>query len=293
MYRSKLLNVVCAACLATGMHNTASAEMAVAWETEGMDVPESAQYDSAKDVIYITNIVGGPTEADGKGHISKLGIDGSVVEKEWVSGLNSPTGMALVGDKLYVADINTLLEIDTGSGEISKKYVVEEAGFLNDVTVDDNGNVYVTDMMKDGIYQLSDGNFSLWLTDKQLEFPNGIHAEGDNLLVGAWGVLNGDGFNTDVAGHMKKVSIADKSITSIGDGGPVGNLDGVEADGSGNYLVTDFLGGKLLKMSLSGDVEEMVKFAQAGTADLDVAADKNLVIIPLMLDNKVVAYKLK
>src|SRR6185437_16746100 len=47
-------------------------------ETKGFDSPESAVYDSAQDVWYVSNIVGGATDKDHNGFISRLKADGTI-----------------------------------------------------------------------------------------------------------------------------------------------------------------------------------------------------------------------
>jgi sugar lactone lactonase YvrE len=272
---------------------TATAQMLEqAWETEAeLKGPESAIYDAERDILYISNVNGGPNEADGNGFISRLALDGSITELEWVSGLNAPKGLAMVGNMLYVSDINELIEIDIEQGAISNRYAATDAQFLNDVTADDAGNVYVSDMMTNTIYKLSDNQLSSWIQDDALENPNGLLAEGDQLLVGAWGKMT-DGFNTEVPGHLKTVALADGTISSLGDATPVGNLDGVESDGKGSYYVTDWMNGKLFHIDSSGNASELLSLGQ-GSADHEVILDKGLIIIPMMMNNTVQAYTIK
>ena len=85
----------------------------LAWETDaGFKQPESTVYDADRDVLYVSNINGQGTDKDGNGYISKVALDGTVTESEWVTGLDGPKGLAIVGDKLYVSDITALVEID-------------------------------------------------------------------------------------------------------------------------------------------------------------------------------------
>ena len=253
--------------------------------------PESALYDGERDVIYVSNVNGAPNEADGNGFISKVALDGSISELEWVSGLNAPKGLAMTGNKLYVSDINTLVEIDIDSGEITNRYEAAEAKFLNDVAADADGNVYVSDMVGNAVYRMQNGDFTLWVQDEQLENPNGLHVEGDKLIVGSWGKMT-DGFNTEVPGHLKSVALADGSIQSLGDGTPAGNLDGVESDGQGNFYVTDWMNGKLFHIDVSGKATELLSLGQ-GSADHEVILDKRLVLIPMMMDNTLQGYTIK
>jgi sugar lactone lactonase YvrE len=100
-----------------------------------------------------------------------------------------------------------------------------------------------------------------------------------------------DGFATEVPGHLKTIDLDSRDIQSLGDGTSVGNLDGVEADGRGNYLVTDWMNGRLLLISPNGSSETLIEFEQ-GSADHTVMPEKNLVIIPMMMQNDVVAFRI-
>ena len=264
-----------------------------AWETEAIyKLPESVIYDEKRDVLYVSNINEHGFKHLGNGFISKVGVDGKVIDMNWVLGLDAPKGLTIVNDKLYATDINALVEIDIETGKILNKYVAPAAIHLNDVAADDKGQIYAADTLTDSIYRLNSiGLFAMWLNDAGLEAPNGLHVEGKNMIIGSWGFPT-DGFDTEVPGHLKTVSLINKSIKSLGSGKPVGALDGVEADGKGAYYVTDWTAGTLLHIKANGDFKELLKLSP-GAADHEVILEKKLIIIPLMKDNKLVAYKIK
>lgn len=263
----------------------------LAWETDaGFKQPESAVYDADRDVLYVSNINGQGTDKDGNGYISKVALDGTVTEAEWVTGLDGPKGLAIAGDKLYVSDITALVEIDINQGAVLNRYEAEGAVFMNDVAADEAGNIYVSDIATNTLHRLSGGTFEAWVVDEELENPNGLLVEGENLIVGAWGKMKED-FSTEVPGHLKTVALSDGSINDLGDGQSIGNLDGVESDGQGNYYATDWMAGTLMYVTASGEAEVLLELGQ-GSADLEVVASEGLVVIPMMKDGKLVAYKL-
>src|SRR5690606_12741434 len=82
------------------------------WQTTcDLKTPESVLYDQEKDVIYVANIDGDPSEKDGNGFISILNSDGIVKNLQWIKNLDAPEGLAIFKNKLYVADIDKLVEI--------------------------------------------------------------------------------------------------------------------------------------------------------------------------------------
>ena len=264
-----------------------------AWETDAIfKLPESVIYDKKRDILYVSNINEAGFEHLGNGFISKVSTDGKVVDMNWVLGLDAPKGLTISNDKLYATDINALVEIDIETGKILNRYVAPAAIHLNDVAADDKGQVYAADTLTDSIYRLNSiGLFAMWLNDAGLEAPNGLHVEGKNMIIGSWGFPT-DGFATEVPGHLKTVSLINKSIKSLGNGKPVGALDGVESDGKGAYYVTDWTAGTLLHIKANGEFKELLKLSP-GAADHEVILEKNLIIIPLMKDNKIVAYKIR
>jgi len=260
------------------------------WKTQAvLDGPESIVFDKHNNVFYVSNVNGHPLEVDGNGYISILSAEGNIIEQKWLTGLNAPKGLALDGSLLYVSDINELIVIDTVTATIKARYKDDNAKFLNDVALDMNGNVYVSDMFTDKIHQLKDNEFTVWLESATLEKPNGLLVEGNQIIVGSWGVMT-DGFATDVAGHLKSIDLKTKKISSLGNQSPAGNLDGVEADGKGNYYVTDWLNGKLLHIEPSGKSTTLLVLGQ-GSADHTVVDD--LIVIPMMLDNTIMTFKVK
>ncbi len=261
------------------------------WETEGFKNPESVLFDATRDRMYVSNIDGDPVGKDGNGFISLVSPDGAIAEAEWATGLDAPKGMALHEDRLYVSDIDQLVEIDVNTGAVVARYQTSGAKFLNDVAADEAGNVYVSDMLDDAVYRLAGGTFEIWVQEGGLTSPNGLIVEGNKLLVAAWGVRS-EGFATDTLGNLKAVSLETGTVTDYGDGTPVGNLDGIELDGQGNYLVTDWMNGGLFRIEASGKADLLIDLAQ-GSADLEYIQPRDLAVIPMMNEGKLSAYRLK
>lgn len=283
------LTTTCLMMLLPGLAMAHGENLQLEWETTGFKNPESVVYDSKRDLLYVSNVNGKPGDKDNNGSIARVSLNGDIQELDWVAGLNAPKGLAIHDDKLYVADIDTLVVIDIASATVSDRYTVGDAQFLNDVAAADNGDIYVSDMMLNRIHRLQDGDFVTWLESDALENPNGLLVQDNRLVVGAWGVMT-DGFATETPGHLKAVSLADKSVSSIGSGEPVGNLDGVEADADGDFYVTDWMSGGLLHIMPDGSAEKLLDLNQ-GSADHEYIRKKDLLLIPMMNDNKLLAYR--
>jgi sugar lactone lactonase YvrE len=254
------------------------------WETEKeLRVPESVLYDESGNILYVSNINGGPTEKNGQGFISKVSLDGKIEVLKWVTGLNAPKGSAIHGNKFYVSDIDQLVEIDLKTGKILAKYLAAGAEFLNDVAADASGNVYVSDMSSKNsvIYRLTKGNMTVWAKGREISSPNGLYMEEKRLLVGNCG-----------DGSLKAINLADKKITTIARVGY--GIDGLRSDGQGNYFISDWKG-KTSLVTASGKVIVLIDTTsqKINSADLEYIKTKNLLLIPTFFDNRVMAYNVK
>jgi sugar lactone lactonase YvrE len=252
------------------------------WQTKrDLRVPESVLYDASRNILYISNINGKPTEKNGQGFISRVALNGQIEALKWVTGLNAPKGSALFKNTLYVSDIDHLVAIDIPSGTVTARYPAAGAQFLNDVATDTAGNVYVTDMSEANsvIYMLVQGRMTKWLEGPEISKPNGLHMEPQRLIVGN----SGDG-------TIKAVNLQNKQITAIAKIGR--GIDGLRSDGQGNYFVSDWQG-RTSFVSATGQVFVLMdtRAEKINAADLEYIQDMRLLLIPTFFDNRVVAYK--
>jgi sugar lactone lactonase YvrE len=257
-------------------------ELIKLWETKtDLKVPESVLYNPSEDILYISNINGKPTEKNGKGFISKVSLSGEILVLKWATGLNAPKGSGIYRDSLYVTDIDELVEIDLRTGKILSKYPAVGAGFLNDVTIDKDGNVYVSDMSSQNsvLYKLVQKKMTVWLKGPEVSRPNGLYVEKNKLILGN----SGDGSLKEIDLETQKISI----IAKIGSG-----IDGVRSDGKGNYFISDW-GGKTSYVTSSGQVTVLMDTTdqKINSADIEYIESKQLLLIPTFFNNRVVAYK--
>ena len=243
-----------------------------------LKTPESVKYDVDNKIFYVANINGNPTEKDGNGFISKVSLNGEIVELEWVTGLNAPKGMGIYNGILYVTDIERLVEISIETGKILKDYPAEDAEFLNDVDIDKNGNVYVSDMASDRIFRLSNDGFNLWLQSPKFIKPNGLFVDNNNLLVG-------------VNGQVLSVNIDTKEINTFIDS--TGGIDGLESVGNNQYIFSDW-SGHIYLSSPGKDIKLILDTAKdtIQAADIEYCPEKDLILVPTFFHNTVSVYEL-
>ena len=274
------------------------------WETPvDLKNPESVVYAPKQNLLFVSNINGKPDQKDQNGFISTVSpSNGSIVELNWITGLNAPKGMAVNDNnsRLYVSDITDLVEIDIDGEKIVKRFNAPGSAFLNDVAMDSQGNIYVSDTVTNTIYKLDrDANNSnnttlqAWLRSPQLNGPNGLHVDNskNRLIVASLGEMSKPGASIEV------IDLKNKSISSLGQEGstsPFGGLDGIESDATEtHYYVTDNPAGRLYDVNANGsEYSTLIELGTQGTADLGFIPSQNIMIIPVMQDNKLVAYKL-
>ena len=135
-------------------------------------------------------------------------------------------------------------------------------------------------------------SMNLWTEGPELEHPNGLLVDGDSLITGGWGTgFNTEDFSTKTLGRLKRVNLKTKQITVITPE-PVAHLDGIEVDGQGGYIVTDWRNGKLFRINKRGKARLLMSFPR-GAADHAYLVDKGLIILPEMLEGTLTAFHYK
>jgi hypothetical protein len=252
--------------------STANAdELSLLWQVNDLDQPES--------------VVANPTEK--ALYISKVSMDGEVLIKHWLDNLNAPKGMAIHGDNLYIADMQQVHQVSISQARIVNQFQVKQAKMLNDITITEDGTVYISDLLAGGIYRITDNHISLWFEHKDLPHPNGLLWQYDELLVASWGLGLKDDFTTQTAGSLYTLNIENPELVVIKGSEQLGNLDGLAQKDDALY-VSDWISGKLFK--IEDNKSSTVLTLKPGLADIGIAG--SVLFTPSMLDGQVTAWKL-
>jgi len=249
--------------------------------------PESVVYDRERDRLYVTSFDNRFGESEEyTGYISTMSLDGAILEHRWVPDLNAPTGMGMWNGKLYTLERGVLTEIDLETGAILERYPIPDSDFVNDLAIDGDGNIYISDTRPSSridsrIYRFRDGEFEVWLDGDVINWSNGLFVHNNELIVGN----SGDG-------TLKAVDLSTKRVREIVCLG-ARVLDGIRVDNNGNYLVSHWEG-QVYRVSPGGEVVEILDLLPEGlnTADFEFIPERNLLIIPTFVGNEVVAYQL-
>ncbi|WP_221028786.1 SMP-30/gluconolactonase/LRE family protein [Actomonas aquatica] len=288
----RFLSPALLACVFTSAHLTTATEPELLWETSGLAGPESVLYDHQREVFYASNMgTWGEGQTPHDGFISRLSSTGEVLDLHWITDLENPKGLALANGRLYVGDDLGLIEIDPDAGAIVARHTPSngaEAGF-NDCTADPDGNVFVFSYAAATIFRLQAGRLDPWVEIDMSETGglNGLRAEAERLLVGGWSWRDAEG--VEQLGHLTAIAYADRQLQRIGTT-PIAHIDGVEPDGRGGYTVTDWLTGEVKHVTSDGH-PSLLMTLPPGTADHDYLIDQQLLVLPLMKDDVVRAYR--
>lgn len=257
--------------------STQAQQLEKAWETDQIFAsPESVLYDHASGFIYVSSINGNSGDKDGNGFLSRLHADGTVRDLHWVKGLHAPKGMAADKGRLYVADIDHLVEIDILTGEIAGRYTSPDAVFLNDVAAAEDGTVYVSDSRANRIFRLKDGKLELWLTHPDFSKTNGLLVRGRYLYAGSMVIHR-------INRKNKRVKIIQKDCEGI---------DGLVETEKGELIFSNWFGRIVLRKRNKLHVLLYTKEQQINTADIFYSPELKLLLVPTFLDNRVLAYRI-
>jgi len=249
------------------------------WETDTLlKVPESVLFDADNKVLYVANIDGtDPWAKDEKGSIGKVGLDGKIIAAEWVKGLSSPKGMGLQNGKLYVADLSDIVVIDLKKGVIDKTIRVEGSEGLNDISIGNDGIIWVSDSRNKKLYKIENDKSTVYL--ENLKGPNGVLKRGKDLYI------------LDAGGFYKVND--DKTLTKIADG-MEGGTDGIENVTGNDFLVSCWQGA-LWYINAKGEKQLLLdtKAEKKNTADIGFDPVTKTVYVPTFWKNSVVAYQVK
>lgn len=247
------------------------------WQTDTIvAIPESVYPDLKNGILFVSLIDGSGWVADGKGGIGVMSPDGKSYDSTWIKGLNAPKGMGIVGNKLYVADITEVVVVDIKKGIIEKKIKIDSAQGLNDITVSDQGIIYVSDSRGGKVWRLEKEVPTLYL--ENLKGVNGVKAVGTDLYIAA-------GKNFVKADAQKQIT----PVAELPQGG-----DGVEPVGNGDFIVTAWAG-YIFYVHADGKVETLLEThaQKRNTADIGYDPVKKIVYVPTFNGKSVDAYQLK
>lgn len=250
----------------------------------GFAFPESVAYDSQAKVLYVGQFGSElkPTQKDGKGRISKVSLDGKVMEEQFLPAkgdiLNKPKGIWVKGNRLWVTDIDVVWVFDLKSRK-GRKVELPGVKFANDPTLLGKA-LYVSDNRGDQLYRVEPADFlnmngdpkvTLVFSGKSIN-PNGLYPAKDGSLL-----MVGFGSKEEPRAIYSMSPGSDPKALSK----PIGRLDGVYQMKDGSLLVTDWNSGSLFNWSAKDGMQTLASGFK-GPADLCAFPNANglMVVVP-------------
>lgn len=247
------------------------------WETDTIiAVPESVlPSPNNKNLLYVSLIDGLPWGEDGKGGVATISADGKNYDPSFITGLNAPKGMGIIGNKLYVADMAQVVVININKKIIEQKITIEGAERLNDLTVGKDV-VYVSDSKLGKIWQLKNNKPSLY--HQNISGANGLkflknelyYAQGKQLMK---------------IDKNKKIS----KVAEVSQG-----IDGIEQLTNGYFILTSWPG-YIFYVNKNGSYETILETHEQkkNTADLGIDVKNSIIYVPTFNGKTIVAYKVQ
>jgi sugar lactone lactonase YvrE len=243
--------------------------------------------------VFVSQI--GEFGKDGDGSVAAVDIRGRNAGGEFTvfaKGMDDPKGIDLWNGTLYVADKTKIWRVD-GQGVagvwIKESDFPRKPLFLNDVAIDRQGNLYVSDSGeimegrgKGVIYRVSqDGEVARIIgeeDDPAIKNPNGLLADGDDHLL----VLD---FTT---GALLRIALKTKAVEKLADG--FGGGDGIARDRAGMLYLSDWKGGKLWKYDYAQKGAKPQPYPASFQAAADIALDpeQRYILVPDMKAGRLV-----
>jgi ABC-type amino acid transport substrate-binding protein len=228
MRKSSFLTVALFALPLTAASAAGGTRLEPIWTLQGLSAPESVAISADGSFLYVSNVNGEGGAVDGNGFISRVSIDGKMLQEKWATGLDGPKGLVLKGARLFVTDITRVVELDAASGVRVATHDVPGAKFLNDAALAPDGCVLVSDSDTGRISALKGGKADVFLEDPRLRSINGLLPETDRLVI------------VTMQGLLLAMDWKTRSLTEIAHG--LGDGDGIAPLVGGHYLVSEWPG---------------------------------------------------
>lgn len=256
--------------LTSGSISRAQLSLAKIWQSDSLTVrsPESVLYDSKSNSLYVSST--------GSGTVTRLAVDGTVIKRDWVTGLQSNMGSAIFNGLFYTTEPTGVVVIDLEKASAIKHIPIEGIGMLNDVAVDAKGIVYVSDTRTGKVFRIEGDKATLYL--ENLPGANGLLTVNSDLYV-------------VTSTSVQKVSV-DKQITKIGDGFENG-LDGIVMIGENEFVLSNYRG--ILYYLKADGTKQILLDSRANRImanDISYDSKTKTLFVPSYGTNRITAYKL-
>jgi hypothetical protein len=285
-----------------GRHSLQLGDRLAIFDRVAFASPSAIIYDAERDLYWVSNLNGDSDGAAGKGYISRLDPDAERSTLNYIDGrragvsLSSPRGLAVFGDVLYVADVETIRKFKASSGEALGDIDVPGAVFLSDVAVAVDGSLYVADVGSDpndatldsagddAIYQISPaGQVSVVARRPDLGGPFALVAN----ETGLWVTCSGSNELLLLVPGSNSQAVADAGRLALPGPSPRG-LVGMP---DGTFLISSETAGVVYRGYRDGPFQPVIADLE-GPADLGYDTRRQRLLVPLITGHSLAIFEL-
>ncbi len=186
--------------------------------------PESVEFDYANNRWFIAN--------NGGNNILTRNSSNGALAVFVATGFSGggPHGLEIVGDTLYACAGGSLRAYNINTAALVFNINLG-ASFLNGITHDNAGNLFITDYSGNKIYRLNTNTRQYnTFVSSGLSSPNGIIYDQPNnrCVFVQW------------TGAIRSVSLSDSTVATLVASSGLSSIDGITKDGMGNYYVSSW-----------------------------------------------------
>ena len=240
-------------------------------------------------IYFIANANGDPGTRENAGFISKVTHEGKVLDLHFIQGghksvtLNSPKEMAIVGQTLYVADLDTVRGFDKDTGESLQtiSFTQWHSQSLIGLASDSQGGLYVSDADSNTIYHIDtnhDHTVTVFAQHSGLSHPHGLAIHPKNGHVAGVGWEDGKIFEIDGTGRIQEL------YTNSFFTGGFYNLDGIDFDKYGTMYVSDLTAGKVWRIRPNHKKEVIAEFLLSPSG-IGIDRVNHIIMVPYLYAN--------
>lgn len=239
-------------------------------QAQTISSPESIEYDVARDRYLISN--------RGNGEILAQSAGGTL--SNFTTDPNSPAGIEILGNTLFVADGARVRGYDLDTAQVVMSQDIAGASFLNGITSNGLDMIWVTDFSARKLHQINVANLAAPVLTTPVAStpnqPNGVlwDARNNRLLVLSWG--------SNAAIYQYSFGNANYSVFVPS---TAGNFDGLAFDCDGNLYFSSWSPSARIKfaaypLSANSTISDFVSSGLSNPADITYNRVTHQIAVP-------------
>ncbi len=284
---------------ARGHHSVVMADRLPIFDRVAFASPAAVIYDAERDLYWVSNLNGeGPK---GNGFISRLEPTAQRSTLNFIDGtkpgvsLESPRGLAVFGDVLFVADGKSVRKFKASTGEPLGDIDIPGAALLTDVAAAVDGSLYVADVGgdpneasladtgSDAIYQISPtGQVSTVTRRPNLGGPYALIAN----ETGLWVTCTGSSELLLLVPSASGEPVPDAGRLPLPGGAPRGLVDMPD----GTFVISSEAAGTVYRGFQDGPFQPLISGLES-PADLGYDTRRKRLLIPLLAGHSLAIFE--